>query len=139
VTLVFMIAAIAVIAAVAMLGVGRLGELPEVEGDRAPLALPEDRPLDVQDVDGVRFAVGLRGYRMDEVDDVLDRLADDIAARDARIAQLESQLWTGPAAHPAAADARLPDPPPASTVVDDTPSEVEAVMGRDEPSGTAPA
>jgi DivIVA domain-containing protein len=92
VTLVFMIAAIAVVAVVALLAVGRLGELPDVEGDRAPLALPADRPLDGQDVDGVRFAVGLRGYRMDEVDDVLDRLSDDLAARDARIAELESHL-----------------------------------------------
>jgi len=92
VTLVFMIAAIAVIAVVALLAVGRLGELADVEGDRAPLALPDDRPLDGQDVDGVRFAVGLRGYRMDEVDDVLDRLSDDLAVRDARIAELESHL-----------------------------------------------
>ena len=91
-TLVFMIAAIAVIAVVALLAVGRLGELADVEGDRAPLALPDDRPLDGEDVDGVRFAVGLRGYRMDEVDDVLDRLSDDLAARDARIAELESHL-----------------------------------------------
>ena len=94
---VFMLAAIAVIAVVALLAVGRLGELPDVEGDRAPLALPDDRPLDGDDVDGVRFAVGLRGYRMDEVDDVLDRLSGDIAARDARIAVLESQLAGGAA------------------------------------------
>ena len=94
-TVVFMLAAIAVIAVVALLAVGRLGELPDVEGDRAPLALPDDRPLDGDDVDGVRFAVGLRGYRMDEVDDVLDRLSGDIAARDARIAVLESQLAGG--------------------------------------------
>ena len=96
-TVVFMLAAIAVIAVVALLAVGRLGELPDVEGDRAPLALPDDRPLDGDDVDGVRFAVGLRGYRMDEVDDVLDRLSGDIAARDARIAVLESQLAGGAA------------------------------------------
>ncbi len=30
-----------------------------------------------EDVDAVRFAVAVRGYRMDEVDDVLDRLADE--------------------------------------------------------------
>ena len=91
-TLVFMIAAIAVIAVVALLAVGRLGELADVEGDRAPLALPDDRPLDGQDVDGVKFAVGLRGYRMDEVDDVLDRLAAEVDQRDAKIAELESRL-----------------------------------------------
>jgi DivIVA domain-containing protein len=45
-----------------------------------------------QDVDGVRFAVGMRGYRMDEVDDVLDRLAAEVDQRDAKIAELESRL-----------------------------------------------
>jgi DivIVA domain-containing protein len=89
---VFMLAGIAVITVVALLAVGRLGELPEVAPDRAPLALPEDRPLASQDVEGVRFAVGLRGYRMDEVDDVLDRLSYEVAERDARIAELEGEL-----------------------------------------------
>lgn len=87
-----MLAAIAVIAAVALLAVGRLGELPEVEPDRAPLALPEDRPLGRDDVDAVRFAVGVRGYRMDEVDEVLDRLAAEVDQRDARIEELEHRL-----------------------------------------------
>ncbi len=91
-TLAFLIAAIAVIAAVALLAVGRLGELPEVEPDRPPLALPDDRPLAREDVDSVRFAVGMRGYRMDEVDDVLDRLAAEVSERDARIEQLETRL-----------------------------------------------
>jgi len=104
VTVVFMLAAIAVIAVVALLAVGRLGELPDVEGDRAPLALPDDRPLDGDDVDGVRFAVGLRGYRMDEVDDVLDRLAGEVSARDARIAELEWQLDGRAAPRPDAED-----------------------------------
>ena len=45
-----------------------------------------------EDVDVVRFAVGVRGYRMDEVDDVLDRLAVEVAERDARIAELEQRL-----------------------------------------------
>ena len=91
-TLVFMLAGIVVIVVVGLLAVGRLGELPEAEVDRAPLALPEDRPLGRDDVDHVRFAVGVRGYRMDEVDDVLDRLAGEVSARDARIAELEWQL-----------------------------------------------
>jgi DivIVA domain-containing protein len=92
VTLPFLLAAIAVVAVVALLAVGRLGELPEAEADRAPLALPVDRPMAREDVDGVRFAVGMRGYRMDEVDDVLDRLAAEVDARDARIDELETRL-----------------------------------------------
>jgi DivIVA domain-containing protein len=92
-TIVFLLLGVAVVVAVALLAVGRLGELPEVEPDRAPLALPDDRLVASEDVDNVRFAVGMRGYRMDEVDDVLDRLAADIAERDARIADLESRMY----------------------------------------------
>jgi len=93
VTWVFLIAAILVIGAGVMFAVGRLdGELPEVVPDRAPLALPDDRQLGRADVDGVKFAVGMRGYRMDEVDDVLDRLAAEVSQRDARIADLEERL-----------------------------------------------
>jgi DivIVA domain-containing protein len=84
--------------------VGRLGELPEVESDRAPLALPEGRPMARPDVDGVRFAVGMRGYRMDEVDDVLDRLAGEVEARDARIAELEDRLAAQGVPRPAAGE-----------------------------------
>lgn len=42
------------------------------------------------DVDKLRFSLGLRGYRMDQVDEVLDRLRDELAAKDLRIAALES-------------------------------------------------
>ncbi len=42
------------------------------------------------DVDKVRFALGLRGYRMDQVDEVLDRLRDELAAKELRIAELEA-------------------------------------------------
>ena len=66
---------VAVVTAVALLAVGRLGELPDVEPDRPPVLLPEDRLVESQDVD-----------------DVLDRLAADIAERDARIADLERRV-----------------------------------------------
>jgi DivIVA domain-containing protein len=45
-----------------------------------------------EDVDALRFSLGLRGYRMDEVDLVLDRLRDELAARDLRIAELEASM-----------------------------------------------
>jgi DivIVA domain-containing protein len=41
------------------------------------------------DVDRLRFSLGLRGYRMDQVDEVLDRLRDELAAKNLRIAELE--------------------------------------------------
>lgn len=36
----------------------------------------------MRDVDGVRFDFALRGYRMDQVDDVLDALRDRLAEQD---------------------------------------------------------
>jgi len=52
-----------------------------------PVLLPE-HPAPA-DVDRLRFSLGLRGYRMDQVDEVLDRLRDELAAKEARIAVLE--------------------------------------------------
>lgn len=42
------------------------------------------------DVDRLRFSLGLRGYRMDQVDEVLDKLRDELAVKEARIAVLEA-------------------------------------------------
>jgi DivIVA domain-containing protein len=53
--------------------------------DLPDLGLPE-RPLRAEDVDGVRFSLAPRGYRMAEVDAVLDRLAEELADRDRRLA-----------------------------------------------------
>jgi DivIVA domain-containing protein len=107
VNIVFLIAAVGVVIAIALLAVGRLGELPAASHDRAPLDLP-DGELDAADVDGVKFALGLRGYRMDEVDVVLDRVADDLAERDVRIAQLEATLQTAGVVVPAPRAQLLP-------------------------------
>lgn len=62
------------------------------------------------DVDRLRFSLGLRGYRMDQVDEVLDRLRDELSAKELRIAELESALsgtalsGTDDAGTPAAAE-----------------------------------
>ncbi|MFF2315559.1 DivIVA domain-containing protein [Arthrobacter sp. NPDC058097] len=55
-----------------------------------PVLLPDDATP--ADVDHVRFALGLRGYRMDQVDQVLDDLRDQLAARNAEIEGLRQQL-----------------------------------------------
>ena len=90
---VFMLVAVVVITVVALVAVGRLdASLPETAPDLPPLALPDSGPLGQSDVEGVRFGVGVRGYRMDEVDDVLDRLGREAAERDVRIAELEQRL-----------------------------------------------
>ncbi|MPZ59952.1 MAG: DivIVA domain-containing protein [Propionibacteriales bacterium] len=49
-----------------------------VYDDRPDVLLPADRPLTGQDLREVRFGVGLRGYRMDEVDALIARLAAEL-------------------------------------------------------------
>ncbi|WP_235618682.1 DivIVA domain-containing protein [Embleya scabrispora] len=87
--LVVVIGVVLVIAAV-VLGAG--GSLPDAYREQPELRMPGDRPLTSADVDHIRFPVVFRGYRMSEVDLVLDRLTGELAARDARILELEYKL-----------------------------------------------
>ncbi|MBD8044118.1 DivIVA domain-containing protein [Arthrobacter sp. Sa2BUA2] len=111
--------AIAVVGAVSLLVAGRIGpgrwrrapgpEQENPEGERRfpaaaglaepdprlpPVLLPE-RPV-AADIADLRFSVALRGYRMDEVDDVLERLAAALLERDAALAELRG-LGSAPA------------------------------------------
>ncbi len=79
------IAALGVAAVAAAGGVGEMSREPVHDVYRREL--PEG-PLRADDVRGARFGVSLRGYAMDQVDDLLDRLAAEIDARDTRIAEL---------------------------------------------------
>ena len=49
-----------------------------------PVLLPEN--VQPADIGKLRFSVGLRGYRMDQVDAVLARLESALAERDAALA-----------------------------------------------------
>ena len=97
----YVVVGVLVVIAIALLAVGRLGELPPPSHDREPLDLPH-APVGAIDVDAVRFAVGLRGYRMDEVDEVLNRVSVDLTARDERIDQLVLALVSHGIALPSA-------------------------------------
>jgi DivIVA domain-containing protein len=87
-----LIALVAVVAAVALAVLGDGGALKDAEPDRIEDRLPPDRPLVAADIEAVRLPVGLRGYRMLDVDEVLERLAAELGERDARIADLEANL-----------------------------------------------
>ena len=76
----------------AALVLGR-GETREpAETDRSPVELPDDRPVRAADVRALRIAVTVRGYRMAEVDWLLDQLAHTLDERDAEIAALRAEL-----------------------------------------------
>jgi len=51
-------------------------------------SLPSERDLNASDVADVRLPVALRGYRFAETDLLLDRLAEELKARDEEIARL---------------------------------------------------
>ncbi|MFE7611385.1 MULTISPECIES: DivIVA domain-containing protein [Streptomyces] len=89
-----LIAMVVVVAAVTLvvLGGDDGGGLRDAEPDRLYDPLPDDRPVVRADVDAVRIPLSVRGYRMSEVDDVLDRLGAELTERDARIAELEAAL-----------------------------------------------
>ncbi|GHG47182.1 hypothetical protein GCM10012320_13720 [Sinomonas cellulolyticus] len=55
-----------------------------------PVLLPEHP--NPEDIDALRFALAFRGYRMDEVDEVLARLRDRISVQAALIEALTAQL-----------------------------------------------
>lgn len=94
-TLLVLLAALAVlcVAALAVSGVSGFpanllrDELPDAEPDRAPFGELTDE-VGPEHVRSLRFSLAFRGYRMDQVDAALDRLADELATRDARIAEL---------------------------------------------------
>lgn len=56
-----------------------------------PFEPPPAGPLDSDAIGRLRFDQTLRGYRMGQVDDVLDRLRGELDDRDAEIARLRAE------------------------------------------------
>ena len=84
--------AMAIVAAAAAFGASTRGRMSSADPDVPPVALPEDRWTIGADLDRTRFGVGLRGYRMGQVDEVLDRVSRDLVHRDDYIADLADAL-----------------------------------------------
>lgn len=85
-TVLLMLGALLVVFGVAALATREgAGTLP-VEGDRPDVALPAST-VSGQDVRDVRFGLALRGYRMRDVDAVLERLARELEERDRQPAE----------------------------------------------------
>ncbi|TYP86798.1 DivIVA domain-containing protein [Blastococcus xanthinilyticus] len=76
----------------AALVLGRGETQPPAEVDRSPVELPDDRRVTAADVRALRIAVTARGYRMAEVDWLLDQFAHTLDERDAEIAALRAEL-----------------------------------------------
>lgn len=76
----FAVLVVLVMGGVAAVAAGRGGSLPEEFDDRPDVRVPAG-PLTGDDLRSVRFSLGVRGYRMSEVDTLLARLADQLDER----------------------------------------------------------
>lgn len=75
-TVVFVLLAMAALGAVGVLASGRVGRLPDAPPDLRPAASAPP------------FELALRGYRMDQVDEVLEVLQARVAECEAELARL---------------------------------------------------
>jgi len=74
----FAVIVVAVMGGVAVVASGRGGAMAETFDDRPDSRVPADRRLTAPDLRRVRFSTAFRGYRMAEVDALLDRLAAEL-------------------------------------------------------------
>ena len=105
----------------ASLLLGRGETQPPAELDRSPVELPDDRPVVGDDVRSLRLSPAFRGYRMTEVDWLLDQFAQILDERDAELAALRGSTTHPTATHPGAGRAPKQRETPATG--DDTSDE----------------
>ncbi len=80
----FAILIVLALGGIAVVAAGRGAPLAEVHDDRPDPGVPAEGPLRSEDLRRVRFPLAVRGYRMSDVDTLLDRLATQLedAARE---------------------------------------------------------
>ncbi len=71
----FAVLVVLALGGVAVLAAGKGAPMTEVYDDRPDATVPGDGPIGADDLRRVRFSLAFRGYRMSEVDALLDRLA----------------------------------------------------------------
>ena len=86
-----LIAAVLFVAAAYLLPPGE--QLAPAARDEPLWGLPEEQPVTDADLGSVRLPVAFRGYRFAETDLLIDRLADELRARDEQIARLTAEKW----------------------------------------------
>lgn len=113
----FAVLAILVVGAAVMLASGRWGGLIEPVRDRRMYVNPH-APVSPLEADNIRFGIAFRGYRMDDVDEMIEALTETIRMREAQLAALTS---TPVASEPAVAEPVQATPnSPVSGAIGDT-------------------
>ncbi|HEV2088148.1 MAG TPA: DivIVA domain-containing protein [Cryptosporangiaceae bacterium] len=77
---------------VAAFVLGRDPGLTPPRPDAPPFDLPDGRPLTEADIRGLRLDTALRGYRMEQVDELLRRVGYDLGELWAHVDRLEAAL-----------------------------------------------
>ncbi len=76
----FAVLVVLLIGVVAVVAAGAGGSMAEVYDDRPDVRVQAEGPLTGDDLRRVRFTTAFRGYRMSEVDALLERLALELEA-----------------------------------------------------------
>lgn len=101
-----------VLFAIAVVAAGRGGSISEASPDGPDVGLPEGRLLGSEDVPRLRFRLAVRGYRMADVDQAMDRLRDSLVALEARPeTRLAERPFEPPSPPTPVEPPRPPDPP----------------------------
>jgi DivIVA domain-containing protein len=100
----FAVLVVLLMGAVAVVAAGAGGSMAEVYDDRPDSRVQADGPLTAEDIRTVRFTTTLRGYRMSEVDALLERLATELD--EARREQPQRDGWTATPERPDESEGR---------------------------------
>ena len=85
----FAVLVVLLMGVVAVVAAGVGGSMAEVYDDRPDSRVQADGPLTAEDLRHVRFTTALRGYRMSEVDALLERLAIELEQARAEARRLQ--------------------------------------------------
>ena len=77
----FAVLVVLVMGGVAVVAAGHGAPLAPAYDDRPDPGLPQDRPVTAEDLRALRFNTAVRGYRADEVDALIERLAVQLEDR----------------------------------------------------------
>lgn len=97
---------------VAMVAAGRGAPMSEAYDDRVDATVPAAGPVSADDLRRVRFPLAFRGYRMQEVDALLDRLAAEREAAPTVVPDGAAGPISEPSSEPAGESAGEWAPPP---------------------------
>ena len=78
----FAILIVLALGAIAVVAAGRGTPMSPAYGDSPDALVPADGPVTADDLRRIRFPLAFRGYRMAEVDALLERLAEEREAAD---------------------------------------------------------